>query len=58
MARFSLLGRTRYVVVVPQDRAAEVLKRAQAIDQQESGMFPFIREFKSLSKAIAKFNRI
>ena len=45
-------------VVVPQDRAAEVLKRAQAIDQQESGMFPFIREFKSLSKAIAKFNRI
>jgi 4-hydroxy-4-methyl-2-oxoglutarate aldolase len=46
------------VVVVPQDRAGEVLKRAQAIDQQESGMFPFIREFKSLSKAIAKFNRI
>ena len=45
-------------VVVPQYRAAEVLKRAQAIDQQESGMFPFIREFKSLSKAIAKFNRI
>jgi len=37
-------------VVVPQDRAAEVLKRAQAIDQQQSGMFPFIREFKSLSK--------
>jgi regulator of RNase E activity RraA len=46
------------VVVVPQERAAEVLKRAQAIDQQESGMFPFIREFKSLTKAIAKFNRI
>src|SRR6188474_2590216 len=46
------------VVVVPQERAADVLKRAQAIDQQESGMFPFIREFKSLSKAIAKFNRI
>jgi 4-hydroxy-4-methyl-2-oxoglutarate aldolase len=46
------------VVVVPQERAAEVLKRAQAIDQQESGMFPFIREFKSLSKAIARFNRI
>jgi len=40
------------------ERAAEVLKRAQEIDQQESGMFPFIREFKSLSKAIAKFKRI
>ena len=35
---------------VPQDRAAEVLKRTQAINQSESGMFPF--------KAIAKFNRI
>jgi 3-hexulose-6-phosphate synthase/6-phospho-3-hexuloisomerase len=46
------------VVVVPQDRAADVLKRALEIDKQESGMFPFIREFKSLSKAIAKFNRI
>jgi hypothetical protein len=41
-----------------QDRAAEVLKRAQAIDQAEIGMVPFIREFKSLSKATAKFNRI
>jgi 4-hydroxy-4-methyl-2-oxoglutarate aldolase len=46
------------VVVVPQERAADVLKRALEIDRQESGMFPFIREFKSLSKAIAKFNRI
>ncbi len=46
------------VVVVPQERAAEVLKKAQEIDQRESGMFPFIRQFKSLSKAIEKFNRI
>ena len=46
------------VVVVPQERAAEVLKQAQAIDQRESGMYPFIREFKSLQQAIAKFNRI
>ena len=46
------------VVVVPQERAAEVLKQAQAIDERESGMYPFIRQFKSLSKAIAKFNRI
>jgi 4-hydroxy-4-methyl-2-oxoglutarate aldolase len=53
-----LVGDEDGVVVVPQERAAEILKRAQAIDAQESGMFPFIREFKSLSKAIAKFNRI
>jgi regulator of RNase E activity RraA len=46
------------VVVVPQERAEEVLKKAQEIDQRESGMFPFIRQFKSLSKAIEKFNRI
>ncbi len=46
------------VVVVPQERAAEILKQAQAIDARESGMYPFIREFKSLQKAIAKFNRI
>ncbi|MBI1761839.1 MAG: RraA family protein [Acidobacteria bacterium] len=46
------------VVVVPQERAAEVLKKAQEIDQRESGMFPFIRQFKSLTKAIEKFNRI
>lgn len=46
------------VVVVPQERADEVLKKAQEIDQRESGMFPFIRQFKSLTKAIEKFNRI
>lgn len=46
------------VVAVPQERAAEVLKRAQAIDRAESSMFPFIREFKSRSKAITKFNRV
>lgn len=46
------------VVVVPQERAAEVLKESQSIDDRERGMYPFIREFKSLQKAIARFNRI
>jgi regulator of RNase E activity RraA len=46
------------VVVVPHDQAARVLKEAQAIDDRERGMYPFIREFKSLQKAIARFNRI
>ncbi len=46
------------VVVVPQERAEEVLKKAQEIDDRERGMFPFIRQFKSLQKAIEKFNRI
>ena len=46
------------VVVVPQQRAAEVLKQAQAIDDRERAMYPFIRQFKSLQAAIARFNRI
>jgi regulator of RNase E activity RraA len=46
------------VVVVPQERAAEVLKKAQEIDDRERGMFPFIREHKSIQKAIELFNRI
>jgi regulator of RNase E activity RraA len=46
------------VVVVPRQRAADVLKEAQAIDDRERGMYPFIRQFKSLQTAIAKFNRI
>jgi regulator of RNase E activity RraA len=46
------------VVRVPKDRAAEVLKRAQEIDERESRMVPFIQKFRSLAKAIEMFNRI
>lgn len=46
------------VVVVPKDRAAEVLKRAQEIDERETRMVPFIKQYRSLQKAIAVFNRI
>jgi regulator of RNase E activity RraA len=46
------------VVVVPKERAAEVLKRAQEIDERETKMLPFIKQYKSLAKAIAAFNRI
>ena len=46
------------VVVVPQEQAEAVLKKALEIDDRERGMFPFIRQFKSLQKAIEKFNRI
>jgi 4-hydroxy-4-methyl-2-oxoglutarate aldolase len=46
------------VVVVPQERAADILKQAQAINERESAMYPLIRQFKSLQQAIAKFNRI
>lgn len=46
------------VVVVPANRAAEVLKRAQEIDEVEGKMVPVIRQLKSLQKAIESFNRI
>ncbi|HXW06386.1 MAG TPA: RraA family protein [Vicinamibacterales bacterium] len=46
------------VVVVPQDRAADVLKRAQEIDERETKMVPFIKKYRSLQKAIEVFNRI
>jgi regulator of RNase E activity RraA len=46
------------VVAVPKEHAEAVLKRAQEIDERELAMVPFIRQFRSLTKAIEKFNRI
>ncbi len=46
------------VVVVPRAKAAEVLKRAQQLDDTEHSMFPFIEKFKSMKEAVAKFGRI
>jgi regulator of RNase E activity RraA len=46
------------VVVVPQERAGEVLKRAQEIDAREAKMVPLIRQYKSLRKVVEMFNRI
>jgi regulator of RNase E activity RraA len=46
------------VVVVPKDKAEEVLKVAQEIDERETKMVPHIQKEKSLGKTIALFNRI
>lgn len=46
------------VVCVPREKAAEVLAKAQDIDARESQMVPMIQKFKSLQKAIERFNRI
>jgi len=46
------------VVRVPQEKADEVLKKAQEIDAKEEKMIPLIRQFKSLQKAVQIFNRI
>ena len=46
------------VVVVPRTRAAEVLKKAQDLDNTEHTMIPFIEKFRSIKEAVAKFGRI
>lgn len=46
------------VVVVPKDKAADVLKRAQEIAAREVKMLPLIKKFKSVAKAIEAFNWI
>jgi len=46
------------VVVVPKAKAAEVLKKAQDLDNTEHSMIPFIEKFRSLKEAVAKFGRI
>jgi 4-hydroxy-4-methyl-2-oxoglutarate aldolase len=46
------------VVVVPKDRAAEVLKKAQQMDQTEHSMYPFIEKYKSIREAVSKFGRL
>ena len=46
------------VVVVPKAKAAEVLKKAQELDQTEHTMLPFLEKFKSIKEAVTKFGRI
>jgi len=46
------------VVAVPQERAAEVLKRSLEIDARENKMVPLIKKYKSLQKVVEMFNRI
>jgi 4-hydroxy-4-methyl-2-oxoglutarate aldolase len=46
------------VAVVPKDKAAAVLKRAQELDDTEHRMYPFIEKFRSIKEAVEKFGRI
>jgi len=46
------------VAVVPRAHAAEVLKKAEELDNTEHTMLPFIEKFKSIKEAVAKFGRI
>jgi regulator of RNase E activity RraA len=46
------------VAVVPRTKAAEVLKKAQQLDDTEHQMLPFIEKYRSIRDAVAKFGRI
>lgn len=46
------------VVVVPASKGAEVLKKAQELDDIEHRTYPFIEKFKSIKEAVSKFGRI
>ncbi len=46
------------VAVVPRARAADVLKKAQELDNTEHSMLPFIEKYRSIKEAVAKFGRI
>jgi regulator of RNase E activity RraA len=46
------------VAVVPRARAADVLKKAQDLDNTEHSMIPFIEKYRSIKEAVARFGRI
>src|SRR5690349_16341538 len=46
------------VAVVPIARAADVLKKAQELDDTEHRMYPFIEKFRSIKEAVKQFGRI
>ncbi len=46
------------VAVVPRDRAADVLKKSQDLDDTEHRMLPFIEKFRSIREAVRQFGRI
>ena len=53
-----LVGGSDGVVVVPREKAAEVLDIAQKIDEKEAKMVPLIKKEKSILKAVEKFKRL
>ena len=46
------------VVVVPREHAAEILVRAEQLDNSEHSMYPFIEKFRSITEAVKQFGRI
>jgi regulator of RNase E activity RraA len=53
-----IVGGSDGVVVVPRDKAAQILEIAQKIDEKEAQMVPIIKELKSILQAVEKFKRL
>jgi hypothetical protein len=43
---------------VAKARAADILKKAQELDDTEHRMLPFIEKFRSIKEAVERFGRI
>jgi 4-hydroxy-4-methyl-2-oxoglutarate aldolase len=52
-----IVGDWTGVVVVPADKADEVVDLIRQYDEKESKMVPIIKETKSMLKALEKYNR-
>ena len=46
------------VVIVPREHAADILVRAQQLDNSEHSMYPFIEKYRSIVEAVKRFGRI
>ncbi|HSW50322.1 MAG TPA: RraA family protein [Bryobacteraceae bacterium] len=46
------------VVVIPKEKASEILTKSQELDYTEHATFPFIEKTKSLAEAVKKFGRL
>ena len=46
------------VVVVPQDKAREILALAQQLDYKEHSMYSVIEKLKSIQEAVKQFGRL
>ena len=46
------------VVIVPRDRAVDILNLAQQLDFKEHSMYPLIEKTKSIEDAVKQFGRL
>jgi regulator of RNase E activity RraA len=53
-----IVGDLDGVAVVPADKADEVLKRAQQLDDTEHRIYPFVEKYRSVNEAVKQFGRI